>query len=69
MTSATSLAHTWYLEQSVPMANPTPLEPHDRPRLTRSVQALLAINVAMLFLQWTVVSDADAFGTRNTPTG
>ena len=43
------------------MANPTPFEPHDRLRLTRSVQALLAINVAMLFLQWTVVSDADAF--------
>ncbi len=43
------------------MATTTPFEPHDRPRLTPAVQALLAINVAMLFLQWTVVSDADAF--------
>ena len=43
------------------MANPTPYDDHDRPRMTRSVQALLALNVAMLFLQWTVVSDADAF--------
>ena len=36
---------------------------HDRPHLTRSVQVLLAINVAMLFLQWTVVSDTDMFAT------
>src|SRR5829696_4944231 len=50
-----------YLEQSVPMANPTPYDDHDRPRMTRSVQALVALNVAILFLQWTVVSDADAF--------
>jgi membrane associated rhomboid family serine protease len=34
---------------------------HDAPRLTRGVRALLAINVAMLFLQWTIVSDGDAF--------
>ncbi|MEO8619583.1 MAG: rhomboid family intramembrane serine protease [bacterium] len=34
---------------------------HDAPRLTRGVRVLLAINVAMLFLQWTIVSDADAF--------
>ena len=34
---------------------------HDTPRLTRGVRVLLAINVAMLFLQWTLVSDADAF--------
>ncbi len=34
---------------------------HDRdaPRLTRGVRVLLALNVAMLFLQWTLVSDAD----------
>ena len=51
------------------MANPTPLEPHDRPRLTRSVQALLAINVALLFLQWTVVSDADAFAVLGFQAG
>ena len=34
---------------------------HDAPRLTRGVRVLQAINVVMLFLQWTVVSDADAF--------
>lgn len=34
---------------------------HETPRLTRGVQALLAINVAMLFLQWTLVSKADSF--------
>jgi membrane associated rhomboid family serine protease len=51
------------------MANPTPFEAHDRLRLTRSVQALLAINVAMLFLQWTVVSDADAFAVLGFQAG
>ena len=51
------------------MANPTPFEPHDRLRLTRSVQALLAVNVAMLFLQWTVVSDADAFAVLGFQAG
>ena len=51
------------------MATPTPFERHDRPRLTRSVQALLAINVAMLFLQWTVVSDADAFAVLGFQAG
>ena len=51
------------------MANPTPFEPHDRPRLTRAVQVLLAINVAMLFLQWTVVSDADAFAVLGFQAG
>ena len=60
---------TQYLEQSVPMATPTPFEPHDRPRLTRAVQVLLAINVAMLFLQWTVVSDADAFAVLGFQAG
>jgi membrane associated rhomboid family serine protease len=51
------------------MATPTPFEPHDRLRLTRSVQALVAINVAMLFLQWTVVSDADAFAVLGFQAG
>jgi membrane associated rhomboid family serine protease len=41
------------------MANPTPYIEHDAPRLTQGVQALIAINVAILFLQWTVVSAAD----------
>ena len=31
------------------------------PLMTKGVRVLLAINVAMLFLQWTLVSDADAF--------
>ena len=44
------------------MAIPLPHdEQHDAPRLTRGVQVLLALTVAMLFLQRTVVSDADAF--------
>jgi membrane associated rhomboid family serine protease len=45
------------------MANPTHYLEHDPPRPTRAVQALVAINVAILFLQWTVVSDADMFAT------
>lgn len=45
------------------MANPTHYLEHDTPRLTRGVQALVAANVAILFLQWTVVSDADLFAT------
>ena len=51
------------------MAHPTSYEPHDRLRLTRSVQALLAISVAMLFLQWTVISDADAFAVLGFQAG
>jgi len=43
------------------MATLLPYDDHDAPRLTRGVRALLAISVAMLFLQRTVVSDADAF--------
>jgi membrane associated rhomboid family serine protease len=45
------------------MANPTQLNEHDTPRLTRAVQALVALNVAILFLQWTVVSDVDLFAS------
>jgi membrane associated rhomboid family serine protease len=41
------------------MANPVPYSEHEAPRLTRAVQALIALNVAILFLQWTVVSNAD----------
>jgi membrane associated rhomboid family serine protease len=51
------------------MANPTPYDDHDRPRTTRSVQVLLALNVAMLFLQWAVVSDADAFAVLGFQAG
>jgi membrane associated rhomboid family serine protease len=51
------------------MATTTPYEPHDRQHLTPAVQALLAINVAMLFLQWTVVSDADAFAVLGFQAG
>jgi len=51
------------------MAIPTLYDDSERPRLTRSVQAILAINVAMLFLQWAVVSDADAFAVLAFQTG
>lgn len=34
---------------------------HDYPRITPAVQALIAINCAILFLQWTVVSPADMY--------
>ena len=43
------------------MAIPHQYDEHEIPRLTRGVRVLLAIAVAMLFLQRTVVSDADAF--------
>jgi membrane associated rhomboid family serine protease len=43
------------------MANPTHYLEHDSPRLTRAVQVLVALNVAILFLQWTVVSGTDVF--------
>lgn len=43
------------------MATPLHYDEHDTPQLTRGVQVLLAISLAMLFLQWTVVSDSDAF--------
>jgi membrane associated rhomboid family serine protease len=43
------------------MAIPLQYDEHEAPRLTRGVRVLLAISVAMLFLQRTVVSDADAF--------
>src|SRR5665647_2751850 len=43
------------------MATSIQYDEHDAPRLTRGVRVLLAINVAMLFLQWTVVSDVDVF--------
>jgi membrane associated rhomboid family serine protease len=45
------------------MATPTHYIEHDAPRQTRAVQGLVALNVAILFLQWTVVSDADLFAT------
>jgi len=37
--------------------------------LTRGVEALLAINLAMLVLQWTVVSNADAFAVLGFQAG
>jgi membrane associated rhomboid family serine protease len=37
------------------MTYPSSTDPQDYPRMTPAVQALIAINVAMLFLQWTVV--------------
>lgn len=41
------------------MATSLPHEEHESPRLTRGVRTLIAINVGVLFLQWTVVSHAD----------
>jgi membrane associated rhomboid family serine protease len=44
------------------MAIPIQFDEHETPRLTRGgVRTLVAISVAILFLQWTVVNDADAF--------
>src|SRR5438067_1825164 len=45
----------------ISMANPVQYPEHEAPRLTRAVQLLIALNVAILFLQWTVVTDADVF--------
>src|SRR5260221_13036615 len=47
--------------QHRPMAIPLPVDEHETPLMTRGVRVLLAITVVMLFLQWTPVSDADAF--------
>jgi membrane associated rhomboid family serine protease len=45
------------------MATPIPYDERaSTPRSSRAVLTLIAINTAILFLQWTVVSDADAFG-------
>jgi membrane associated rhomboid family serine protease len=43
------------------MATSLQFDEHEGPALTRGVRVLLALNVAVLFLQWTVISDADAF--------
>ena len=43
------------------MATPPQFDEHETPQLTRGVRALLGISVAMLVLQWTIVSNADAF--------
>jgi membrane associated rhomboid family serine protease len=43
------------------MSTPTSYDERATPRLTRAVQALIAISAAVLFLQWNVVSDGDAF--------
>ncbi len=43
------------------MAIPLQYDEHDAPRLTRGVRALIALSAVMLFLQWTLVSEADAF--------
>jgi rhomboid family protein len=51
------------------MATSIPLEQQNHPRLTRGVQVLVAISVAMLFLQRTVVSDADAFAVLGFQAG
>src|SRR3954464_2252043 len=43
------------------MATSLQFDEHETPALTRGVKVLLALNVAVLFLQWTLISDADAF--------
>jgi membrane associated rhomboid family serine protease len=43
------------------MATSLPHNSEDQRRLTPAVQMLLGINVAILFLQWTLVSDVDVF--------
>jgi rhomboid family protein len=51
------------------MATSTPPESQNPPQLTRGVEALLAINLAMLLLQWTLISDADAFAVLGFQAG
>lgn len=48
------------LNAAFTMAIPVQFDEHDAPRMTRGVRVLLAINVAVMFLQWTVVSPVDA---------
>ena len=43
------------------MSTSTSYDERATPRISRAVQALIAINVAILFAQWTLVSDSDAF--------
>jgi membrane associated rhomboid family serine protease len=50
---------------TTPASSTAPLAP----RLTKAVQALIALNVAILFLQWTVVSDADVFAAMGFQDG
>jgi membrane associated rhomboid family serine protease len=45
------------------MSMPTQYDERATPRSSRAVQVLIALNAAILFLQWTLVSDADAFAT------
>ena len=51
------------------MALPLQFDEHDTPRMTRGVRVLVAISVAILFLQWTVVNDADAFAVLGFQNG
>lgn len=43
------------------MTNPAAPSAHDTRRLTPAVQILIALSATILFLQWTVVTDADVF--------
>jgi membrane associated rhomboid family serine protease len=69
MAGASRLAARGTSSSSRPMATSTAHDSSDRPRLTRAVQVLVAINVAMLFLQRTVVRDADAFAVLGFQAG
>ena len=45
------------------MSMPSLYDERAIPRSSRAVQVVIALNAAILFLQWTLVSDADAFAT------
>lgn len=51
------------------MSIPAQFDEHDTPRTARGVRVLLGINVAMLLLQLTLVSDADAFAVLGFQNG
>ncbi len=51
------------------MATPTQFDEQDTPHLTRGVRVLLGISVAVMVLQWTIVSNADAFAVLGFQNG
>jgi membrane associated rhomboid family serine protease len=52
-----------------PMTNPAAHATHDPRRPTPAVQILIAVCAAILFLQWTVVTDADVFSALGFQNG
>ncbi len=51
------------------MATSLQFDEHESPALTRGVRVLLVLNIAVLFLQWTLISDADAFAILGVQDG